>query len=102
VRKGPATVRVHPLLVESQPAGHAYVHYCETAPCARGRGVFPAVLSTIARDHATETVWTAVNSRNAASLKAMRKAGFVAGRRIKVRFLLGVRRVTAEAMEMQA
>ena len=101
VRSGPATVRVHPLVVESQPTGHAYVHYCETTPCARGRGVFPAVLSKIARDYTTETIWTAVNSRNAASLAAMRKAGFVAVRRIKVRFLLGLRRVTAEPMEMQ-
>ncbi|MDQ3953854.1 MAG: GNAT family N-acetyltransferase [Actinomycetota bacterium] len=61
------------------PPGDAYVYESFTHPDARGRGVYPFALAGIC-DWAAETrvshVWVAVEKGNAASLKAIRKAGF--------------------------
>ena len=61
------------------PEGDAYVYESFTRPQARGRGVYPFALGGIcawARDRGLERVWVAVESGNAPSLKAIRKAGF--------------------------
>lgn len=61
------------------PNGDAYVYESFTRPEARGRGVYPFALRGICA-WAVETrvgkVWVAVESGNAPSLKAIRKAGF--------------------------
>ena len=61
------------------PAGDAYVYESFTRPEARGRGVYPFALRGICASGAAEgvtRVWVAVESGNAPSLKAIRKAGF--------------------------
>lgn len=61
------------------PAGDAYVYESFTRPEARGRGVYPFALRGIcawAVETGVERVWVAVESGNAPSLKAIRKAGF--------------------------
>lgn len=61
------------------PDGDAYVYESFTRPEARGRGVYPFALAGIcawARAGGLHDVWVAVEEANAASLKAIRKAGF--------------------------
>lgn len=61
------------------PPGDAYVYESFTRPEARGRGVYPFALRGIcewAADADVPRVWVAVESGNAPSLKAIRKAGF--------------------------
>lgn len=61
------------------PDRDAYVYESFTRPEARGRGVYPFALSEICAWGAgagVDRVWVAVESGNAPSLKAIRKAGF--------------------------
>jgi GNAT superfamily N-acetyltransferase len=62
--------------------GEAYVYESFTRPEARGRGAYPQVLRHIsiwAAAAGLTRVWVAVESNNAASLKAISKAGFSPG-----------------------
>jgi hypothetical protein len=93
-RMGPVRVATYhsygPLNVESDSG---YVHYCETAPSARGLGVYPAVLCAIVSDlHArgVREVTIATTLENSASRHGIEKAGFVESRRIELRILFGV------------
>ena len=62
------------------PAHDAYVYESQTVPAARGRGIYPLVLGAIASDLHQEGVgqlWIGVESTNEASVRAIRKAGFL-------------------------
>lgn len=61
------------------PPGSAYVYESFTRSDARGRGVYPFALGSIAADLAGAGItqlWVAVEAENAASLRAVAKAGF--------------------------
>jgi RimJ/RimL family protein N-acetyltransferase len=71
------------------PEGDVYIYESFTTAEARGRGAYPRALSGIASWAAQADVarlWVAVESDNAASLRAVTKAGFV------VRYEVGYRR----------
>jgi L-amino acid N-acyltransferase YncA len=93
VVRGPAVMRLwrHFGAWPVGPRG-AYVHYCETAPEARGHGLYPATLSLIATDLAVEGVqglFIATEAENDASRRGIEKAGFVACARVVVRVIFG-------------
>jgi GNAT superfamily N-acetyltransferase len=74
------------------PAGDAYVYESFTRDDARGRGVYPFALNGICAElHAEEIarLWVAVESHNAASLRAVDKAGFEPVLEISYRRRLG-------------
>jgi RimJ/RimL family protein N-acetyltransferase len=61
------------------PEGHAYIYESYTSPAARGRGAYPFVLLNIvswAAASGLSKLWVAVEADNAASLRAVEKAGF--------------------------
>jgi len=93
VVRGPAVMRLWRRF-GAWPIGPrgAYVHYCETAPEARGHRLYPATLSLIATDLAVEGVqglFIATESGNDASRRGIEKAGFVACARVLVRVFFG-------------
>ena len=65
----------------------AYLHYCETAPAARGLGIYPQVLA-LAAEGALERgcrrvlIWT--DADNVASRNGIARAGFVPEREVKL------------------
>jgi hypothetical protein len=64
------------------PEGDVYIYESFTTAEARGRGAYPRALSGIASwaAHAgIQRLWVAVEGGNAASLRAVTKAGFVVG-----------------------
>lgn len=64
---------------------------CWTAPVARGRGLFPAMLQQIAHDFPGKRLWMFTQVDNHASRAGIAKAGFAevgSGRRIGRRYLL--------------
>lgn len=71
------TREIHAYL--SPPRGDAYVYESFTRPEARGKGVYPLALRSIAsglyRDDC-KRVWVGVEAGNQASLRAVAKAGF--------------------------
>ncbi len=90
VQLGPQRVTLFRRLRRDLAAGEAYIHYCETAPEARGQNVYPAVLAHITRElGATHRVLIATVLQNAASVRGILKAGFVEQERIRLLVLLG-------------
>lgn len=77
------------------PDGAAYLHYCETAPEARGHGIYPAVLSHAARDSGAREVYISTEEGNVASRRGIEKAGFaeIARATVYVAFGVGVQSV---------
>lgn len=54
-----------------------FIHYCETSPQARGKGVYPAVLSKIVNDFKEKgEILMSIDINNIASIKGAQKAGF--------------------------
>jgi GNAT superfamily N-acetyltransferase len=79
------------------PRGDAYIYESFTRPEMRGRGIYPAVLTTIssrlgARDIAR--LWIAAEATNHSSLRAIEKAGFARTFEIRVRTRAGRTEVT--------
>ncbi|NQT71765.1 MAG: hypothetical protein HQ553_03220 [Chloroflexi bacterium] len=77
VRKGPSIIKLHPVLNTKLDQGEVFIHYCETAPMARGRNIFPFVLLRIVKDFPDQNrVLISVNSKNNSSIRGIVKAGF--------------------------
>ncbi|MEA2507079.1 MAG: hypothetical protein QOH48_1697 [Actinomycetota bacterium] len=82
------------------PPGEAYIYESFTRPEVRGHGIYPAVLATIAEQlgaRAVARLWIAAEATNAASLRAIQKAGFTTEFEIGVRRRLGRVAVTMPA-----
>jgi ribosomal protein S18 acetylase RimI-like enzyme len=79
------------------PPGDAYIYESFTAPNMRGRGVYPAVLTTIAArlgDRDLTKLWIAAERTNHSSLRAIEKAGFTHTFEIEIRRRWGRTEVT--------
>ena len=79
------------------PQGDAYVYESFTSPGVRGRGVYPFALAGVcewAAQTGVATVWVAVERDNAASFKAIRKAGFEPS--FSIRYARRLGRVTVD------
>jgi len=89
----PRTVHLHPLLPRRLEEGEAFIHYCETAPGARGLNIYPAVLSRIAEDFRktgrSRRLLISTNARNESSIKGILRSGFKEIERVHVMALLG-------------
>jgi hypothetical protein len=89
---GPSEVSLHRFLSLPLRADDAFIHYCETALAARGKNVYPAVLSQIARDFRdTRRLLVSTTGDNVPSLRAIQKAGFIELARNKIRVVLGLK-----------
>lgn len=59
------------------PSDGIHVCYCETIPEARGRGLYPLLLSYIQNVHARRNLYMIVEESNRSSIRGIEKAGFV-------------------------
>lgn len=80
VQFGPRIVQQHHDLApyELKP-GEAYIHFCETAPSARGLGIYPAMLAhilAVLRDRGLATCYIATTTNNIPSRRGIEKVGF--------------------------
>jgi GNAT superfamily N-acetyltransferase len=92
VVRGPTHIAEHWSVRLPLATGEAYLHQSMTAPAARGRGVYPYLLSTLAAEYADTHLIMAILSGNLSSQRAASKAGW---RRIAIadyRVTLGIRR----------
>ncbi len=75
--------------------GDAFIHYCETAVEARGRGIYPAVLRRVvadARRRGIRTITIATDLDNIASRHGIEKAGFTEFQRVMIEIRFGIGR----------
>jgi len=91
----PQTVHLHSLLPKMLQPGEAFIHYCETAPTARGRNIYPAVLSKIAEDFKSygHSLMISANAKNKNSIKGIVKAGFAERERERVIVIAGIKNI---------
>lgn len=93
VRLGPVRVPTwHTFAPLDLREGEAWIHFCETAPEARGKGIYPAVLGAIVQrlhESGTREVVIATEETNAASRHGIEKAGFAPWCRIHVSIAFG-------------
>lgn len=68
-----------------------FIHYCETAPEARGKNIYPHVLSNIIEEHKNNDILISVNDKNISSKKGIEKVGFVKKQKIRILIILGLR-----------
>lgn len=91
VQKGPKWVAINPFVQMKLEKNEGFVHYCETAPWARGKGVYPAVLRRIAEDHKDlDNLFICVDSENTPSIRGVEKAGFKERERVKVNMIMKI------------
>ncbi len=77
-----------------------FIHYCETAPEARGKNIYPHVLSNIIKEHQDKDILISVNDENIASKKGVEKVGFRERERVKVLILLGMKFIKVKSQEL--
>lgn len=77
-----------------------FIHYCETAQEARGKNIYPYVLSNIIEEHQDKEILISVNDENIASKKGVEKVGFRERERVKVLILLGMKFIKVESLEL--
>ncbi|MBO0602550.1 hypothetical protein I2483_12860 [Sporosarcina sp. E16_3] len=80
----------HALVKNRLEKNEVYIHYCETAPIARGKNVYPLVISEVAKEFLDKDVLICVNKKNIPSIKGVNKAGFKPKHMIKVFSILGL------------
>lgn len=59
------------------PSKGIHVCYCETIPEARGKGLYPLLLTYVQNVHLQHDLYMIVEESNHASIKGIEKAGFV-------------------------
>jgi hypothetical protein len=77
-----------------------FIHYCETAPEARGKNIYPHVLLNIIEEHQDKEILISVNDENLASKKGVEKGGFRERERVKVLILLGIKFIKVKNQEL--
>jgi ribosomal protein S18 acetylase RimI-like enzyme len=92
VKHTPQVVDLHPLLSMNLEENWAFIHYCETAPDARGKNIYPYVLTKIVDDfRGKKRILICVNEENTPSVKGVKKAGFQEKKRLKLLVILGIK-----------
>jgi len=85
------TVYPHWLIPHKLKENEVFIHYCETAPEARGKNIYPYALSNIIEEHQDKEILISVNDENIASKKGVEKVGFRERERVKVLMILGMK-----------
>lgn len=82
-----------PFIKRKIKQNEAYIHYCETAPEARGKNIYPAVLSRIVNDFKDKykNIYISTNIKNIASRRGIEKAGFKEIEKIRIIVILGIK-----------
>ena len=93
-------VNLHWAVPYSLEEGDAYIHYCETAPSARGKKVYPAVLSRICSDLGDKfNILINVNKENTASISGIEKVGFERIKENRILVIFGVKFLKTTCLE---
>ncbi len=89
VKSNSQVVTPHRLSPYQLKDNEIFIHYCETAQEARGKGVYPAVLTKICEDNKDKDILISVDEKNIPSVKGIEKVGFEKIKKIKVLVVLG-------------
>lgn len=90
---GPSTVNQWSRFAKlNLAANEVQIRWCETSPKARGKNIYPAVLSRIVMDlqDKVTAIYITTTLDNIASQKGIQKAGFIAIKETKVISFMGI------------
>jgi hypothetical protein len=99
---GPKRIDINRIMSLNLGPNDIAIQYCETAPEARGKNIYPIVLSVISNDFADKNVLIFTNASNVPSIHGIKKAGFGEIGRIKMTgiFLIRVhQQITGEELK---
>jgi len=100
VQSGPRTINLHPYWPWTLEKNQRYIHYCETAPWARGKGIYPYVLSHIAHQFSsTQDVFICTYLDNPGSIKGILRAGFQEVERRRITGCFGFKRIKIKRIQ---
>ena len=68
-----------------------FIHYCETAPEARRKNIYPHVLSHISDNFKDKKILISVNKNNLASIRGIQKVGFEKKESVQTIVLIGIK-----------
>lgn len=85
------TVLFHWALPYNLQKDEIYIHYCETASNARGKNIYPHVLSSIVKEHYNKTILISTNKNNLASIVGIKKVGFEIRSIIQLKIIFGLK-----------
>lgn len=86
------TVYLHRFLPMELKEYDVFIHWCETAEFARGKNVYPYVLSQIVKDFTNaKRIMISVNEDNNSSIRGILKAGFIPIERHKILVVCGMK-----------
>lgn len=89
VKHAPQKVFLHTHFAYTLKKNEIFIHYCETAPEARGKSVYPYVLSKIIDENIKSDILISVNKRNIPSRRGVEKVGFKEYYTIRIMVFLG-------------
>lgn len=91
----PQIVNLHRFLKMRLLSDEAFIHYCETAEYARGKNIYPHVLTEIVDNFLSfkekKTIYISADSKNLPSIKGIEKAGFEKIAKIGILVILGIK-----------
>lgn len=91
LQKGPKWVAINSFVQMKLGSNEGYIHYCETSPQARGKSIYPSVLSRIVEENKNlDNIFICVDAENAPSIRGVEKAGFRERERVEVRRILKI------------
>ncbi len=75
-----------------------YIHYCQTAPEARGKGIYPKVLACVCKDFFDKNKYLIVLKRKGPANRGVEKAGFIKKKWVSITRFLGIRWIKEEVL----
>jgi hypothetical protein len=93
----PQKVKLHKFFSLSLRPSDVFIHYCETAPEARGRNIFTAVLAHISETFSSKNIYIGVEETNRASISSIIKSGFVESGKVHILVRFGIKRIRINA-----
>jgi len=78
-----------------------YIHDCETAEKAKGKNIYPFVISYIARKYfPSKQILIATNVNNMASRRGIEKGGFEPFRIMRIKVFFGFKKRSSESLQI--
>ncbi|MBI1770577.1 MAG: hypothetical protein HY015_04980 [Bacteroidetes bacterium] len=91
VMKHPRQAEIHLFYSKLLLPNEVFVHFCETAPWARGKNIFTSVLNHIGSVFRDQRILICVEQSNKSSIRSIKKSGFIEINRFRIIALLGIR-----------
>lgn len=93
VKRGPKEILLTKGYSRFFSENDVYIHYCATAEKARGKNIYPYILSHICNELQNQNVYVLVLEKKLTARRGVEKAGFQKVKRVLIRRVFGFTRI---------